>query len=132
MQTYTAMLARWAREKICGAYIERARADARERMDPSIRTRHAYETMCAYCGEEGCLEGIIGIGDKDRARGIPMDSDGYRHHLPEENDRDTEILLIRCVSCGAALPGTAYLSPAVFARNHSAVILLPNEETPAA
>lgn len=132
MKTYSAMLARWAREEICGAYIERARADARERMDPIIRTRHAYETMCAYCGEEGCLEGIIGIGAKDKVTGIPMDSDGYTHHLPETNDRDTEILLIRCASCSAALPGTAYLSPAVFVRNHSDVLLLPDEKLPAA
>ena len=122
MRTYRAMLAKWRMEELHEDFIERARKDAERRIQPGPR-RHAFETMCPYCAVEDELYGTIRIGAKDQESEVPMTDEGFEDELPETGERDTEILIIRCGECGAAVDPIAYLSPSVFVRNHSDIEL---------
>lgn len=116
------MLARYRMEEICDKFIERAKEDARRRMSPGPR-QHAFETTCPYCGEKDKLKGTVRVGAKDQEQDVPMTDEGYEEHLPPTRDRDTEILIIECEACEAAVDPMAYLSPSVFVRNHSDIEL---------
>ena len=113
MRTYRAELAPYRLEPLHPNFIEACHRDAERRAAPGPR-RHAYEDTCPYCGERGHLLGVVQIGAKDRETDVPMTNDGYEQFLPDVGERETEIQIINCKACEAAVDPMAYLSPAVF------------------
>lgn len=113
MRTYRAELAPYRLEPLHSKYVDACYRDAERRRGLGPRD-HAYETTCPYCGVEDRLVGVVQIGAKERVTDVPMTREGYERHLEDVGDRDTEVQIIHCQDCEAAVDPLAYFSPAVF------------------
>lgn len=113
-RTYRAELAPFRLEPIHERYIERA--DRLEKLPAKVRQQtQRYETTCPYCGTADRLTAKVRVGAKKLVEDVPLTEDGYR--IPNVRNRTTEILVIHCEGCEAAVDPMAYQSPIVFVRD---------------
>ncbi len=112
MRTYSAELSRWRSVPVCEAYRQVAIQHARTFGRPGPR-RHAFETMCPYCGHEG-LNGTVRLGSKGPPVEVPLTREGFE--APPSEGGQPELMKADCLNpeCGAVVDPIAYYSPSVF------------------
>jgi Zn ribbon nucleic-acid-binding protein len=118
MRTNRAKLAPYRMKPLHPLYVERALAHIKLLTNVYPPRTSANETTCPYCGEQDRLRAVIKIGTKEHVDAVPLTRDGYTLP-PEEAGRESEIEVIDCAACGAAIEPLAYRSPGWFYANRN-------------